>query len=81
MMGWAELSSLGSLQMFVVIIRKCANINLVDVKSWLGRKPVLFPQLTAIDNPFSLKRELQGVQVSDDPLNQRTNGWMHLQRL
>lgn len=37
---WDEFSSLGSLQMFVVIIRKCANtpINLIDVKSWLGRK-------------------------------------------
>jgi len=44
MMGWEELSSLGSLQMFVVIIRERANtpINLIDVNSWLGRKLIFF---------------------------------------
>ena len=59
MMGWDELSSLGSLQIFVVITRKCANtpINLIDVQSWLGRK-LIFPQVMAIDDPFSLKWEL-----------------------
>lgn len=59
MMGWDELSALGNLQMVVVIIRKCANtpINLIDVKSWLGRK-LFFPQVTAIEDPFSLKWEL-----------------------
>lgn len=43
---WDELSSLGSLQMFVVIIRKCANtpINLIDMESWLGRKLIFFPK-------------------------------------
>jgi len=65
MMGWEELSSLGSLQMFVVIIRERANtpINLIDVNSWLGRKLIFFffPQVTATEDPFSLKWELHGV--------------------
>lgn len=46
--------------MFVVVIRKCAitPVNLIDVKSWLGRKLIFFPQVTATEDPFSLKREL-----------------------
>lgn len=71
MMGWDELSSLGSLQMFVVIIRRCSNtpINLIEVKSCLGRK-LIFPQVTAVEDPFSLKWNLKGVQITDDPCNQ-----------
>lgn len=56
--------------MFVVIIRKCSNapINLIDVKSCLGRK-LIFPQGTPIEDPFSLKWNLKGVQITDDPCN------------
>lgn len=70
-MGWDECSSLGSLQMFVVIIRKCSNapINLIDMKPYLGRK-LIFPQVTPIEEPFSLKWNLKGVQISDDLCNQ-----------